>query len=48
VLWQVGAPAAGKYERQNVSVVKEADGSLQLICLDANTGKTDELACKPR
>jgi uncharacterized protein len=47
-LWQVGAPAAGKYEGQNVSVVKKADGSLQVSWLDVNTGKTDELACKPR
>jgi uncharacterized protein len=47
-LWQVGAPAAGKYEGQNVGVVKQAHGGLQVSWLDVNTGKTDELACKPR
>ena len=47
-LWQVGAPAAGTYEGQNVGAVKKADGSLHVSWLDVNTGKTDELACKPR
>jgi uncharacterized protein len=47
-LWQVGAPAAGTYEGQNVGAVKKGDGSLQVSWLDVNTGKTDELACKAR
>lgn len=43
-----GAEATGKHEEQNVSAVKKADGSLQVSWLDVNTGKTDELVCKPR
>jgi uncharacterized protein YecT (DUF1311 family) len=46
-LWQVGAPANGLYEGQNVSLVRQGDG-LKVNRLNTDTGKTEELDCKAR
>lgn len=46
-LWQVGAPDAGTYEGQNVSLVFRGD-ALTLNWLDTGTGRMDELGCKAR
>jgi len=46
-LWQVGAPSAGLYEGQNVSVVHQ-EQQLTLRLLDTTTGKTDALQCTPK
>lgn len=46
-LWQVGAPADGKYDGQNVAVVHQG-AQVKVSWLDTNTGKTDELECKAR
>lgn len=46
-LWRVGAANAGHYEGQNVGVVRQGT-DLKVSWLDTNTGKTDELLCKPR
>ncbi len=45
--WQVGARAAGKYDRQTVRAEPKAAGGQHDGWLDVNTGKTGELACKP-
>ncbi len=44
-LWQVGPPAAGQYEGQNVGLV-DRGGAVQVTWLDTRTGKTDTLDCK--
>jgi uncharacterized protein YecT (DUF1311 family) len=44
-LWRV--PAGGQYEGRNVAVVQTGD-ALKVSWLDTNSGKTDELQCKPR
>lgn len=46
-LWLVGAAGEGKYEGQNVSVVQSGT-DIEVSWLDTNTGKTDDLQCKPR
>lgn len=46
-LWQVGAPADGRFEGQNVAVVQQGAG-IKVEWLDVNSGKTDTLDCKPR
>lgn len=46
-LWQVGAAAEGKFEGQNVGLVRQG-GGVKVSWLDVNSGKTDELDCKPR
>ncbi len=46
-LWQVGQPAAGQFEGQNVSLLRQGD-AVTLNWLDTNTGKTQVLDCKPR
>lgn len=46
-LWRVGAPAAGTYEGQNVSLVQQGS-DLKVDWLDTGTGKTETLQCKVR
>ena len=46
-LWQVGPPAAGQYEGQNVGLVDQG-GAVKVTWLDTDTGKTDTLDCKLR
>jgi uncharacterized protein len=46
-MWQVGPVGEGKYEGQNVSLVKKGN-ELQVSWLDTNTGNTEELQCKAR
>lgn len=46
-LWQVGVPAEGRFEGQNVGLVRQGAG-VQVSWLDVNSGKTEELDCKPR
>lgn len=46
-LWRVGATSAGPYEGQNVSLLQQGH-DLKVSWLDTNTGKTDELTCRPR
>lgn len=47
-MWQVGAPEAGRYEGQNVSLVTQASRGLALSWLNTGTGQTDELTCQAR
>jgi uncharacterized protein len=46
-LWRVGAAADGHYEGQNVDLLQQGN-DLKFSVLDTNTGKTEELLCKPR
>lgn len=46
-LWQVGAGADGKFEGQNVDLVRQG-ANVKVNWLDVNSGKTDALDCKPR
>jgi uncharacterized protein len=46
-LWRVGDAGAGRYEGQNVSLVRQGS-ELKIGWLDPRTGKTDELHCKAR
>ena len=46
-LWRVGDAGAGKYEGQNVSLVRQGS-ELKIGWLDTNSGKTDELLCKAK
>jgi uncharacterized protein len=46
-LWSVGAPGAGSYEGQNVSLVQRG-GEFKVDWLDTRTGKTETLQCKAR
>ncbi|WP_374660266.1 lysozyme inhibitor LprI family protein [Inhella sp.] len=46
-LWQVGAPALGSFEGQNVSVTLQGD-ALKFSWLDTRSGQTDALHCVAR
>ncbi len=46
-MWLVGVPSDGKYEGQNVSLVRTGS-ELKVSWLDTNTGATDELQCQER
>jgi uncharacterized protein YecT (DUF1311 family) len=47
-LWRVvGAPTAAMYEGQNVSL-EQRGNEIKISLLDTNTGKTEDLQCKPR
>lgn len=46
-LWQVGAPAGGRFEGQNVGLVRQG-AAVKVSWLDVRSGKTDELDCQPR
>lgn len=46
-LWQVGAPAAGKYEGQNVGA-QLTGKALKVDWLNTDTGATDNLQCEAR
>jgi uncharacterized protein YecT (DUF1311 family) len=46
-LWQVGAPADGRFEGRNVGVVRQGH-AVQVEWLDVNSGKTETLDCRPR
>ncbi len=46
-LWQVGAPAAGRFEGRNVGLVQQG-GGVKLSWLDTDSGKTEAIDCQPR
>jgi uncharacterized protein len=46
-LWRVGAASAGQFEGQNVTLAQQGS-DVKLDWLDTDSGKRDELLCKPR
>ena len=46
-LWEVGAPGAGNFEGQNVSLVHKGN-EVNVSWLNTDTGQTDDLRCKAK
>ncbi len=46
-MWRVGAPSAGTYEGQNVSLLQSGN-DLKVSWLNINTSATEQLQCKAR